>query len=102
MNRGKTDQQYYTYAQVVSALKSHATTAADQSAIANLKSDPTHGGKFVTNSAEAKALGLRIANNPSTDGTVTIGAGYSFRFDPNNRAVPGKYDFIGIAEHEIS
>jgi hypothetical protein len=33
---------------------------------------------------------------------VTIGAGYSFTFDPNNRAVPGKYDFIGIAEHEIS
>jgi hypothetical protein len=56
MNRGKTDQQYYTYAQVISALKSHATTAADKSAVANLKSDPTHGGKFVINFAEAKAL----------------------------------------------
>jgi len=92
----------YTFAQIVSALQAHATSASDSLALASLTSDPTGGGNYVLNDAQAKALGLRTATNPSTDGTVTIGAGYTFTFDPANRAVSGKYDFIGIVEHEIS
>ncbi|EDY16526.1 conserved hypothetical protein [Chthoniobacter flavus Ellin428] len=92
----------YTFSQIVSALQSHATTAADNVALASLTADPTGGGNYVLNDAQAKALGFRSATNPSSDGTVTIGAGYNFTFDPNNRAVSGEYDFIGIVEHEIS
>jgi hypothetical protein len=36
------------------------------------------------------------------DGTFTFGLNQSYTFDPNNRAVPAKADFIGVAEHEIS
>jgi hypothetical protein len=92
----------YSYAQLTAALQSHATTPADATALANLGADPTHGGNFVVNDANAKVLGLRSATDPSSDGMVTIGSGYSFSFDPSNRAVAGKYDFIGIVEHELS
>ena len=92
----------YTFAQIYAALGSDASSPADASAIASLTSDPTGGGAFVVNDAEAKVLGLRSRTNPSMDGSVTIGTGYTFTYDPNNRAVAGKYDFIGIVEHEIS
>jgi hypothetical protein len=72
----------YTYSQIVNTLASHATSADDATAIAHLGADPTGGGKFVVNDAAAKALGLRGANNTSNDGSVTIGDGFNFTFDP--------------------
>jgi len=64
--------------------------------------DPTGTGtRFVIARAEAKALGV-LASDSTNDGTFTFGAGYPYTYDPNNRAVPGELDFIGIAEHEIS
>ena len=51
--------------------------------------------------AEAKALGL-MGPNANFDGTVTFGAAFQFTYDPNNRAVFGEYDIIGLAEHEIT
>ena len=92
----------YTFDQVVSALQARATSSADKQAMAHLTLDPTNGGRFVLNDPQAKALGFRSATDPGVDGTVTIGQGYTFTFDPLNRAVAGKYDFIGIVEHEIS
>ena len=92
----------YSYSQITSALALDASSAADASTLAHFGVDPTGGGFFVVNDANAKVLGLRSATNSSSDGSVTIGAGYTFTFDPNNRAVSGKYDFIGIVEHEIS
>ena len=65
----------YSFAQIRSALQIHATTASDAAATASLGSDPTIGGNFVLNDAQAKALGFRTANNPASDGTVTIGSG---------------------------
>jgi hypothetical protein len=92
-----------TYSQIKAALISHRTSAADDAAIASLDAaDPTGGGSWNMNYAEAKALGLRSATSSGNDGTFTFGSGNNFSFDPANRAVPGKYDFIGIAEHEIS
>src|SRR5207237_4488824 len=32
----------------------------------------------------------------------TFGGGFSYTYDPANRAVPGKADFIGVAMHEFS
>jgi hypothetical protein len=65
--------------------------------------DPTNGGRFLYTSSQAKALGMRAANDPSIDGTFTYNSSFAYTFDPNNRVgAPGQFDFIGVAEHEIS
>lgn len=92
----------FTFNDIKTALSSHATSSADNSAVASLTSDPTGGQNFWVPFAEAKALGLRSPNNAATDGTFTFGSTKSYTYDPNNRAVSGKQDFIGVAEHEIS
>src|SRR5436309_2999212 len=51
--------------------------------------------------AEANALRLR-ADDFTTDGTFTFGGRRSYTYDPANRAVAGKIDFIGVAMHEFS
>ncbi len=102
---GESETQLYgdlTYAEVRSTLAADATTANDATAVASLgATDPTHGGDFLVSGAEGKALGL-IGASAASDGTVIFGAGYTYTFDPSNRAVAGDYDFIGIAEHEIT
>jgi hypothetical protein len=86
-----------TYTQITNAL-------VDNSAAANLPaSDPTNGGPFWIPIADAKALGFPSANSTGIDGSVGFDSAPGiFTFDPNNRAVPGQYDFIGVAFHEIS
>lgn len=92
---------YLTYAQLKSVLASHATSANDLSSVAALGStDPTAGGQFYVARAEAKALGL-IADDASTDGTITFNRTYSYTTNPASRGTGG-FDLIGIAEHEIS
>lgn len=93
-----------TYAQTRSTLINDATTANDATANASLGlTDPTGGtsANFLVSRAQAKALSL-IASDAVNDGTFTFGAGFSYTYDPLNRAVAGKFDFIGVAEHEIS
>jgi len=95
----------FTYSQVYTALQNHATSANDTTAMANLPTpanDPTGGGSFDINRAEAKALGISVGNPNASDGTFTYGDKFNYTFDPNNRSVSGKYDFIGVAMHEIS
>jgi hypothetical protein len=92
-----------TYSDVVSALQASATDATDNVAYANLPAtDPTHGGDFLIPGAEGQALGLLPANLSASDGTFTFGTSLSYTFDPNHRAVAGEFDFIGVAEHEIT
>lgn len=92
-----------TYNQVKSVLQADATTPDDGTAIANLPaSDPTGGDNFVVTVAQARALGLLPASDTTTDGIITLSSTQNYTFDPNNRAVAGEYDFIGVAEHEIS
>ena len=102
LGQSDTNLQGSNFTQIQNALISHKTTSADNGTIASLTSDPTGGGHFFIPIAEAKALGLHTANDSEPDGTFTFGTGFTYTFDPNNRAVPGAYDFIGIAEHEIS
>ena len=93
------------YAAMRAALIADATTANDATAtsIANMPvADPTGGRLFIASFANAKALGLRPANDPALDGTITLGLGHTYTYDPNNRAVAGAYDFIGVVEHEMS
>jgi hypothetical protein len=90
-------------AQTRAALVADATTPTDQTAVSNLPAtDPTAGQSFWFPVAEGRALGLYPASNAATDGTVIFGAGFNYTYDPNNRAVPGEFDFFGVAAHEIS
>ncbi len=95
--------QNITYAALRTALTSDAKTTSDATSVAALSlTDPTNGGEFIMGSAQAKALGLIAANQAGSDGTFQFGTGSTYTYDPNNRTVAGKYDFIGVAEHEIS
>ena len=95
----------YDYSTVIAALKIKATSSDDLAILARLpKTDPLSNSNSSINynvsSAEAKALGL--ANSITSDGTVTLGSGYTYAFDPNKRAIAGSIDAIGVLEHEIS
>ena len=96
---------FFSYTTIRNALIADAVSPDDLTAIATLPvSDPTGaqpGLGWVTSRAQGKALGL-IPSDATSDGTFTFGAGFSYTYDPNNRAVAGKFDFIGVAFHEIS
>jgi hypothetical protein len=92
------------YSDVTGLLSAHATTPVDNTAVANFSAtDPTGGGNFWVASAEQKVLGLADPNDTTdNDGTFAFGQQNTYTFDPNNRQVAGAFDFIGVAEHEIS
>ncbi|HZZ42214.1 MAG TPA: NF038122 family metalloprotease [Tepidisphaeraceae bacterium] len=95
----------YSYADVRSDVIATSHTPADAIAYANLPAspDPTSGAGFALPGVLQKALGLTSnPNNSDNDGTFAFGNNIPWTFDPNNRAVPGDYDFIGAAEHEIT
>jgi PEP-CTERM motif len=92
----------FGYNAIKNALLGDSTTTNDLTANANLSAtDPTGSNKYWVAKAQAKALGL-IADDLTTDGTFTFSNSQAYAFDPLNRAVAGQYDFIGIAQHEIS
>jgi hypothetical protein len=95
---------FYSYAQIRTALLNNYTAAPDayrtQAAASLGAADPTGGGSFVASSAQAKALGL-MGSSSLSDGTFTFNNTALYTFDPNNRG-SGGFDFIGVAEHEIS
>jgi len=49
----------------------------------------------------AKAIG-NIPSDATNDETFTFGTTHAYTYDPANRAVPGRFDFIGVALHEIT
>ena len=64
--------------------------------------DPIGGAhNYLVSRAQGKALAIN-PNDLLTDGTYTFGGGFSYTYDPNNRAVAGKIDYIGVSMHEIS
>jgi hypothetical protein len=116
----------YTYSQVRSALLANSTSSADSSAYAFLQSGSSinlltnrtsqngnsatpyfdnNGSANNTNismsRANAKALGLRTANNVQTDGSITFSSSFTWDFDPSNGITAGTFDFVGVATHEI-
>jgi hypothetical protein len=98
----------FNYASLIAALRASATSADDSNAVANLPaSDPTGGAQWWIPRAEAKALKVLgvSATDPANDGAVffaTPGPDTAYAFDSTNRMVPDEFDFIGVAEHEIS
>jgi hypothetical protein len=95
-----------TYSQMRQALINDNTanpSPAGNISVANLPvSDPTGGGNFWNTTAQAKALGLAPDNTNISDGTFIFSNHQAYTFDPNNRAVAGKFDFMAVAEHEVS
>ena len=98
-----------TYAQVRTALiadqtahpSANGATSIGAGGTINSTIDPTGGMVMLYTTAQAKALGALAANNAASDGTFTYNSTLTYTFDPLNRGTGG-YDFIGVAEHEIS
>ncbi|HEV2437478.1 MAG TPA: NF038122 family metalloprotease [Verrucomicrobiae bacterium] len=96
------------YSDLISALRASATTANDSNSVASLPvNDPTGGGPWWIANAQAKALGPiggfdYVQSFPDGDGSIYFESTVSYTFDPTNRAVLNKFDFIGVAEHELS
>lgn len=81
-------------------------SADQQTAFASLSSSsPISGAKYFIPAAEAKALGFRLIGF-GADGDVGFsalsGTGYSWNFDPTQPTGASQFDFVGVAEHEIS
>ncbi len=91
-----------SYAAYRAALVSHATTADDATAVANLPtgtSNPVNGDNQVQiNLPNARALGFIAAT--SMDGTVTLNTGICNLSRTNIDS--SKYDLQSVAEHEIN
>uniref|UniRef100_Q01TP5 Ice-binding protein C-terminal domain-containing protein n=1 Tax=Solibacter usitatus (strain Ellin6076) TaxID=234267 RepID=Q01TP5_SOLUE len=105
LGQSSTNQQgFYSYSTVKTALTNDSKSASDATAIAHLPANyPGGAGNiFVMSNAEAKALGLLPGNAAGKDGAVGFNSTASYTFDPNNRAIAGEYDFVGLAEHELT
>lgn len=93
----------YAYSTLTNVLRNARTTLEDSNAVASLPaSDPVPSNSWWVPRAEAKALGLITANDLVLDGSIGFGTNFNFTFDPTNRAVVGKYDFIALAEKKIT
>jgi hypothetical protein len=96
-----------SYAALRNAFAADSKTADDATTVGAGGSLPagadpiatTHG--YLVTRAQAKALGLR-PDDMQKDGTFNFGGGHKWTYDPNNRNVPGSFDFIGVAMHEYS
>jgi hypothetical protein len=96
-----------SYPEITNALRTHRASLADTNSVASLPaSDPTGGGPWWVPRAEVKILGLPISgispNDSVNDGSVGFASNVVYALDPNNRAVPGEYDFVAVAQHEVS
>ncbi len=109
---GQSSFSYYpgfAYADVTNALHNLRNTAAASNAVASLPpNDPTTTDSWGLLTAQIKAMGLAASiglaatDSVSSDGSITFANNVTFTFDPTNRAVAGKYDFIGVALHEMT
>jgi hypothetical protein len=96
---------YYNYAQIKGYLNTVYTnnpSADGNTAKAHLAAtNPAPNNQYFMTTAQAKALGA-LPDSLATDGTFVFSNTQQYTFDSANRAVAGKFDFIGVAEHEVS
>jgi len=103
------ESQPFLYSQSYSTIRSdlltHDMTPIDALAVASLPAtDPTGSNNFRVPTAEERVLGILPANGPGPDGSFIFSSNSAYTFDlnPSNRAVSGEFDFVGIAEHELT
>lgn len=96
---------FLTYGQLKQALAGAASSSDAMIAALTLPgSDPSTAGKWWVTDAQAKALGWggNVNFQDPVDGYIGLSSTYAMTFDPNNRAVAGKYDAVGVLIHEIT
>lgn len=121
-------RQVNTISDYFNALNGDATSADDATAMANLPTldangnldfrtqvDTENGSTVVSldnndsnnnrflalNTATAKAVGLRAANNTDADADITFSDAFTWDFDQSDGVDAGHQDFVGVAVHEI-
>jgi hypothetical protein len=97
------NSDYITTAQFMADLAKLPSTPAVQSALASLSSPGEPASVFVEG-GDAKALGATAAYGTQVDAAVGFAldpTGRMFNYNPNDRALLGQVDFIGLAEAEI-
>ena len=106
--------QIFNYKVITNALAAARSSANATNAVASLPpADPVANATVGTNEwyiprAEFKLFYALCTNYSISqtdsiyDGAIAFAANVNFTFSPTNRAVPGKYDFIGCAEHELA
>jgi hypothetical protein len=67
--------------------------------LTNLKSTLNPDTPFSLTAAEEEALGLPVGTSGSS---LFFNPMVQYTFDPKNRSVSGKMDFIGVIEHELT
>ncbi len=92
------------YSTLKTAMTADATAGTPEATAAGSLPDgsPISGGNFWVATAEEKALGLLPAHGTSIDGYVGFSSRVSWDFTPTGAPTSRQYDFISIAEHEIS
>lgn len=118
--------QSYSFTQVKTALGLDAISADDATAVANLQGGTNMsllingttevggnpGSSFIDTTgantstvrmtnANAKALGLLAGNAATLDASITFSTAFNWDFDPTDGILPGYFDFVGVAAHEI-
>ncbi len=94
---------FFHFDTVKSVLVGDAKSAADLTSVANMPvTDPTGNATFKLSRSQSRALGLMAGDGAGLDGSVGFDTTATYTFDPDHRAIAGKYDFVGLAEHEIS
>lgn len=114
----------FSYASVRSSLVADSKSTDDATAVSHLPvgpslslytsdystfpSDPvvdnnnTANNNFIdTNTALARALGLRAADSTLVDAQMTFSSNFSWDFDRSNGISSNAFDFVGVAAHEI-
>jgi hypothetical protein len=121
------NEQSFAYTQVQNALNADKSSTDDNTAVANLSSNPAFNmllnrtynnpngiGSATTyldndgdannttirmNTANAKALGL--ATTATSDASISFSNLFTWDFDRSNGITTGTFDFVGVAAHEI-
>jgi hypothetical protein len=91
------------YATLSGALKSHATSADDQAAVAALPATNPYGSsQYFVSTALQKALGLDSATATATDGFVGLSSSLPWAYNADGSVTAGNYNPVACIEHEIS
>jgi hypothetical protein len=92
-----------SYAALVAALTANASNPAARQELASLPATaPSRIASYYIAPAQEKAWGLLPATASQADGEVGFSSAFNYSFDPNNQSAAGLFEFIGIAEHEIT
>ena len=96
-------QTSYTYGAIINYLQSDNLSPI-HSVFMNLPSqDPVSGSHaYLIGYSEQKVLGIISGSGSEIDGSIGFNPVDSYNFNINDPAVSNEYDFVGIAQHEIT